>query len=552
VAKLIMITPEEKREYPIEKAKLTIGRMPDNDIEIPDSCVSGHHSEIIRRGGQYLIYDLNSAKGTEVNNQRIDCKVLEDGDRIRIGGCLFVFRCEESTIQMESTYRHSSAELRLKALFGESEVVGSVAEVSDDIKMDLRHSLMKGLPLRTTSEITDRLTKRGVDKFYILYQFGKAVTPTKNLDEVLDTSLRLIFEIVDAERGLIMLRDKRTGKLTPVLAKHRNTGGIPREQIKVSQSIAQRVMKDKVSILTSDADSCSSLEGLNIIRRADAGMSIIQYNIRAVLCVPLWDKDDVFGVLYVDNLAQTKAFDQKDADLLMCIANQIALRIRQEELYQELREEAIRRSNLERFHSPDVVEMILKHGKDFRPAVQESEVTVFFADIEGSTKLATRISPAELTALLNNYYRTACNIIFEYNGCVKFIGDSVMALFGAPIPCEDHALRAVNAGLTLLKHIRQIRESLPEERKYNVRIGINSGVVMHGYVGSTSHQMEYTALGEAVNVAARLEKLAKPNTVALGQRTYELLSGRIQCLRIGETSIRGRKDSLCIYQAAPQ
>jgi adenylate cyclase len=355
--------------------------------------------------------------------------------------------------------------------------------------------------------------------FRILYQLaGTMNDPKVPLDKLYEMTLDMLVEALDAGVGAILLIDKPTGELIPKSSKDRrgrSTGS--GDELKLSKSIVNKVIQDKVAFLTRDA---------LVDNRFAAGKSVAAMQIRSAICVPIYDAGEVDGVLYVDNSSKPGAFGEEDSKLVTAVGHQLAVAIKREEMIAQMKQEAVVRSNLERYHSPDVVEMILKQQGEASLGVKEAEVTVLYSDIEGFTKMCERLSPAEVANLLNNYFEGATAAIFRNQGQVnKYIGDAIMAVFGAPISSPDHAVNACRAALEMQEALRQFRSTLPDTAQFRMRIGINSGPAVAGNIGA-SRRMEYTVIGSTVNVAARLEPQAPPDGICIGPATLALIQGR--------------------------
>jgi adenylate cyclase len=225
--------------------------------------------------------------------------------------------------------------------------------------------------------------------------------------------------------------------------------------------------------------------------------------------------------------------------------------MRQIRLSEQLRDEAIIRANLAGFHSPDVVEMILtksRGGKSVVREVSEEVVSVIFSDICGFTAMSERLGPGEVAELLNVFFERMTRVIFGYKGSVnKYIGDAVMAIFGAPIAMGNHSEQAVRAALAMQAETVAIQETLPPDRQFRIRIGVNSGRVVVGNIGS-AQRMEFTVLGDPVNIAQRLESICAPGKVWVGEETYHQTRSLFQFKDLGETSVKGRKQTIRAYE----
>ncbi len=533
--KLIVKQGGTSREVPLTKDSLCIGRTPENDIELKDSLISRRHTSIVKKADKFVVYDLGSSNGTFVNRERVEMKALQNGDVIRIGDTEIHY-LEDGAKAPTSVPR---LEDRPAADGVSSQIVKAVDEIAEHYSIDISGPLSKGLSLKEIrkDESSERAA-RDSTMFFILFQVGKALSTAASLDEMLRIATRLIFEVVKAERGVILLRESERGEVAPRLAYHRTRGFMDGKDIPISRTITSQVVNDKVSIITSDA-----LQDPRFMQ----GLSIVQYNIRSALCVPLWEEKRVYGALYLDNLAKSYAFTKEDLELMTAIANLIAIRIRQEETQERLRKEEMLRTNLSKYHSPDVVNMLMTRGGDVGLEVTEREVSVTFMDVEASTRLAETQTASDVARLLNEFFLMATNAVFEHKGHVnKFIGDEVMAIFNAPLDMQNHAVAAVHACVSMLQSLKKFNEANPD-RKFNVRCAVNSGPAVAGNVG-TPTRMEYTVLGDTVNVAARLSKFPQVNSVVVGARTYELVKDAFKAKDLGETVLKGKEKALRAYE----
>ena len=213
--------------------------------------------------------------------------------------------------------------------------------------------------------------------------------------------------------------------------------------------------------------------------------------------------------------------------------------------------EEMARSRLERFHSPEVVDLIINgEAVDEKTlmAPKEKYVTVLFTDIVSFTPLSERLTPGEVSHLLNQYFHRMTDVIFDYRGTLdKYVGDAIMAVFGAPIERADDAERAVQAALDMRKALFEMMEEIEPERRFHVRLGINTGRVVAGNLGSP-RRMDYSIIGDTVNTASRLESIAEPNQILMGQETYAQVKGKFEIRRIGNRLVKGKTKALTVYE----
>jgi class 3 adenylate cyclase len=204
-----------------------------------------------------------------------------------------------------------------------------------------------------------------------------------------------------------------------------------------------------------------------------------------------------------------------------------------------------------------VITQLLESGEDEKLAGIEREVTILFADVRQFTRLSEGMGATHVVGLLNEVFQLISDVILSRGGTIdKFIGDSVMAYFNAPMPYPDHPLRAVDAGREIVRAVEQrneqLRESKPgaaERVPVSVGIGIHTGVVVVGNIGS-DRRTDFTAIGDAVNVAHRLEKLAKPGQILVSEAVQRRVRGAALLQFEGERQLSGREEPVHVYSVA--
>jgi adenylate cyclase len=316
----------------------------------------------------------------------------------------------------------------------------------------------------------------------------------------------------------------------------------PDPEAAFSHTIVDSVVRDRVAVLTSDALADD---------RFEAGQSIRIQQIRSAMCVPLWDRDRVIGALHVDTPLKAGTFTADDLDLLTALGNFAAVAIERARLQSRIEHEERIRERLSRYHSPGVVDEIVTGGPQGVESVRTREVTVFFADIVGFTSSAETMDPEEVSRFLERVFTFAADAIFEQGGTLdKFIGDAVMAFFGAPIPQPDHARRAVAAAAKLVESLHEwnLQRTARGERAVAVRVGVNTGRAFVGDIGS-DRRVDYTVLGNTVNVAARLEStVAGANEVVVGAETARQAGGAYVFEPLGEQKLKGLSKGMTAFR----
>jgi adenylate cyclase len=266
--------------------------------------------------------------------------------------------------------------------------------------------------------------------------------------------------------------------------------------------------------------------------------------------VPVWADNRILGMLVLDR-GFVDPFTADDLELTTVVGYQAALAIeRARFLARTLGSEEQRRRLLRQF-SPEVAALLLAQEQaDHDPldAQARDGVTVLFADVQGFAGLADRLPPPELAALLRDHFRSMTESVFEEGGTLdKFVGDGVMAVFGAPLPAPDGAARALRCAWRMLSRVEEANRALPADRRFSIRVGVNTGRVIAGSFGSPDRQ-EFTVLGDTVSVAARLESMAAPGTIYVGRETAEEAAGAFAFQELGRRVLRGRSAPVDVLQ----
>ena len=515
-----------ERVVPVRPEGIVMGRSPDCDVVIKDFGVSRRHAEVVMDGSRFRVIDLKSKNGTQVNGVRVPEAPLEDGDQILLGKFLVQFRktLDEKVVLDEE-----------KPMLEEAgTIIRSVGDLSKFFLED-KPAKDKTKPRALEPVEDDELGKIN-HVLRSLSELAKALISAQP-EEVPRRVMDAVFEHIPADRGFLMLYDEE-GNLKPRVVHHRHGDD---EKITISKTIADRVVKDRVAILTSDAQ---------VDPRFATGDSIRFHGIRSAMCAPLWKGDEVIGIIHVDSPMQTKTFSPDDLELLTALSNYAAVAIQQASLNKKVQEEKVARERLEKYFSPAVATRILSEGeKD----VQELEVSVLFADIVGFTPMAEKMSPPSVAKLLNEYFSRMEEPIFEHDGTVdKFIGDCIMAVFGAPYPQTDHAVRAVKVALEMRQRLRELNKERAGQKPIEMRMGIYSGRAVSGPIGSEKRR-EFTVLGDTVNIASRLESMvAKAGQVVIGERTLELLADNFEVKDLGKVSLKGKQGTFQVFEVVSE
>jgi adenylate cyclase len=372
----------------------------------------------------------------------------------------------------------------------------------------------------------------------LLSQVGQTLVATLPLSEILERVVDLLMTHVPAERGYVLLRDPE--QLT--FAAHIARPETARDQASISQTLQELVLRDRVAVLTSDAWSDPRFEGAQSIQGA---------GVRSLICGPLGSRDEIIGLLYVDNPV-TRQFSAADLEVFSALANYASVAISQSKLAAQVLEEGRRRERLERYHSPAVVEQVLQAQRDGRESTaEEREVTVLFADLVGFTPLTEHTPPVQVIEILNAFLSRMTDVIFAHEGTVdKFLGDAILAVFGGPVAQDDHAARAVETAKNMMRELAALNAERGDRPPLQMRIAINSGMAIIGDIGSPKRR-EYTVLGDVVNTASRLEStVAQPDQIVISEATYRRIQPALPVTSLGNFRLRGRGSDIRVYSVA--
>lgn len=493
--------------FKLMEGKNTIGRSPECNIRLKDPWISRNHAAItLSEDGRYFIEDISSVNGTFLNGERISKGELKHKDNIYFG--------------------------KTPAIF----LVSELAEIDEESVRDLLKS--KDTTLRNIKDFQKEAPQSLGEGLGILAEIGKYLTEGYEFYDVIKKIVEMVVKQIRADKCLLFMIGNE-GDLELRFATYLDGRNV--EKHEYSRTIINTALNERVSILTVNAQ-----EDL----RFRESRSIIAHSITSAICVPIWLEDRVLGVIYLDSNIMVRPFKKTDLDLVTVIGYQIALAIEEYRLRYRIQEEEKKRMRLVRHFSPDVSRMLLEEESVLENPLSPSVkyVTVLFADIVSFTPLAEKMEPIELADLLNIYFRLTSEAIFQESGTLdKFIGDAVMALFGAPYTREDDAARAIKAALRIYRGLDLYNLTAPEGKKLNIRIGINSGNVIAGNFGSME-RMEYTVLGDTVNVAARIQAISEPGQILIGPETFKQVQGRFMFRFLGEKVLKGKSGAIPIYE----
>ncbi|WP_414544943.1 adenylate/guanylate cyclase domain-containing protein [Nostoc sp. CCY0012] len=516
----------------VNQDEFTIGRLPECDLYLPFGGVSRRHARLVKTGqGMWTIEDVGSKNGTQVNQTLIShAQELHHGDIIWLGNVNLVvlFANPGTELMHQQTVAAGTSEPRT--------IFRNVKQLQQQwIEADSKD----GEPSNK-----DKTIARLKD----LVDIAKNLCAAASIEEIFSQVQQVVFRYLDSIDRLALLIDVGgCGQLELVNAGTRDISQqkyLAGDSNWISHSICQKVFAEKIAIQSADTHKDERFSGEH---------SILVKGIRSAMAVPLWDENKVVGVLYADaHLSSYHWADDGEEELsfFSALANLVASSVQRWLLADKLKTEEVIRHRLERYHSPGVVQQLIAIGglPDGRLAPAESEISILFADLVGFTAISEKLTPTAIAQLLNNLFEEMLQEVFAYGGTLdKYIGDCIMAFFGAPEPQADHADRATAAAKGMLARLERLNANNFWHEPLQLRIAINSGKAVVGDVGS-SQRVDYTALGATINLAARMEAVCPPSECVISEVTYNLLSQSSDFQEMGHHRFKGIDRLVKVYQ----
>ena len=561
----------------------TIGRSKDNDIVLNDRRVSRKHAHIKSEGSGFAVVDgcysggklKRSVNKVYVNNDEKLEKLLKYGDEIAIGTSLLKFEEEPQTI--------SEPEIQEKPVVQPEISIGNqsispsinsgITEVPKDLSYDDKplgdtqfvisaHEIIeKSAKPSTSADFVplDQLVgsvspeeikglRRKAQILEMLYEMSSTLGSVFDLKEIFEKATDLVFRVTPADRVVALLADETVdGKildysLYPIAARAREESVVKMpEKLTISRTITQKVMRQKVALLSQDAKKDEQFLGAE---------SIVAQGVRSTICAPLITESNVHGVVYADRLDPFSAFSQDDLELLSAVAAQTAVAVETIKAHKRLAREEVARANYSRFMPEYVVKELLERPDSFKLGGVNQTITVLFADIRGFTAFSEEQNPERVVGLLNSYFSAMTEIIFEHRGTLdKYIGDGLMALFGAPSASKKDPDNAVKTAIAMQKRVKTLNKELKAEGypEISIGIGLHTGVATVGYIGS-EQRSEYTAIGDTVNLGSRLESNAKGGQILISEATGKACNETFQIRKCEPLRVKNRLQPVSLFE----
>ena len=374
------------------------------------------------------------------------------------------------------------------------------------------------------------------ERLRITWELGREIALERDLDTLLEKILKGIFKFVKADRGVALLKEP-DGSLQPRAAHRRDGTEAP---IEVSSTILNHVMTERASVLTHDASSDFA---------ASKGKSMILNRISSAMVVPLLHEQEVLGALWLDSPALAQ-FQEKDLEVVTTVAGQAAMFIENILLTKKIEHEITARERFSRLLSPNVAEQVISGKLEIKKGgVQAKDVTVFNSDIRGFTAMSEGTSAEMMVEILNEYFEQMVDTIFKYEGTLdKFMGDGIMAFWGAPVAHDNDAVRATDSALEQMEVLRLFNEKREELGlpPLAIGMGLHTGPLVAGYVGS-SKALSYTVIGDTANTSARLCGIALSGQIIVSEATLAQLEDKFEYEELAPAALKGKEKPMRIF-----
>src|SRR5688500_2315969 len=514
--------------------QLILGRALNSDIPVLDPTISRRHAEIVCDPEGVEIRDLGSSNGTFLNGDKVAITRVSPGDLVTFGKV--AFRLKEVASSFESPTIPTPIAMRPGATIVR-EV--RVKDTKEAFAAALRTS--NSLPMKAhTPDTPVGERERDQQKLELLLQVSQGLTRTLSIDALLEKIVDFSFQIFDGDRVSTLLADDKD-ELVPKISRDKQGTEAGRT---VPSSIARRVVEEKLAILSDNAPEDARF----------GGQSILMQRVRSAMAAPLIGSEGrVLGLLYVDNLTTTNRFTEEDLEFLVAFAGIAAVAIENSQFSERIRKEMIVRSTFERYFAPSLAARIANSPEAAKLGGEKRTVAVLFSDIRGFTALSETMMPDDMARLLTEYFTEMVEVVFRHGGTLdKFIGDAVMAQWGAPLGAPDDPDRAMAAAIDMITELEKLNITWRDQGRPELQIGIglNYGEAFAGNIGS-ERRLEFTVIGDTVNTASRLCSAADGGEILLSDDFRVALSNPPPMKKRPAMQLKGKGQPVPVYRVKP-
>jgi len=511
---------------------LVLGRSAACDLPLYEGTISRRHAEVrVGQDDQIQVRDLGSTNGTFINGHRLTGPMIaRPGDVVTFGQVPFHLRAvgEEGSTP------------------GTTPVDSGALPAPEEIRRSLpvEEGLSRHLTATESSEnlldlVSESFQERQARRLSLLLEISKELSGQPEVNRLLEKVVTITFQLMNVDRVAVLIREEDDSELTTRVARRRD--GAPWDGRGVPRSIAHRAVSERVALLTDNAPTDERF----------GGESILLHRVQSALAAPLVTGEGrASGLLYVDNQTSPRAFGDEDLEFLTAFASIAAVALENSRLLERTRREAVVLSNFQRYFAPDLARQIAAQEGEVSPGGDKRHVVILFSDVRGFTALSEGMRPDEIATLLNEYFDEMVEIVFEHGGMLdKFIGDAVMAVWGAPITRIDDPDQAMAAALEMQRSLTELNRAWQVQGRppLSVGIGLHSGEVFAGNIGS-NQRLEYTVIGDAVNTASRLCAQAGAREILLSETFYRELRHPPPAEVLDSLKLKGKAATMTVYR----
>ena len=515
-----------KRQWTLsEGGQLAVGRAYDNDIRIDDLRVSRHHAVIrsIARG-QAVIRNLSSGNLLIINGQNLSNDAgefpIKSGDEIKIIPAIFKLSWEDQGVIGYTDEPLSASTMVTPATSGFTSLLISTSFSSSKQK-----------------ELEE--LRRKAEMLAHLCDMSAALATVFDPKSILDYATDIVMRMIGADCCAALLIEAAEDP-QPVSIRFRDPSFKPVQPHPISRTAVRTVLEKRVMLSSQDVTMDSQLP----VSRAT-----LTQGIRSLACAPLVGREGVYGALYVDRRGVPDPFTELDTQLLAAVAAQAATAVEAARTHERIQRETLARAAFARFMPEHIIKELVDCPEKFHLGGTNRRISVLFCDVRGFTRLAHKAPPETIVDLLNILFTEMAAEIFAHQGTLnKYLGDGLMALFGAPVEDEAGALNAVSAAIGMQRRIKQVNEQLTARGlpKVMLGIGINTGEATVGCIGA-EQRSEYTAIGDTVNIASRIEGIAHPGQILVTHETRKELGDKFQLSEAWSVEVKHIDELVQIY-----
>ena len=529
-----LLSADGQSKYDVrDGAPMLVGRAPTCDVPVFDPTVSRRHAELSLIAGGVKVTDLGSANGTFVNGEKIT------GDRTARGGDVVTFG--KVVFKLQDTAPPRVVPAGIGGAPAGATIVRSVKGGSTSFGIPVAD--LEALKAPGTGEQAKEAVnaiQRMQEKLRTLLEVSQKLGKVTRLDDLFPEIVKSAQETLSVDRVAILLLDEKGALITKIAQDKRGA-----EQSRaVPLSIARQAVQDKNAILTDNAGEDT---------RFAQGASILMQQVRSAICVPMVkSNEDVIGAMYLDNVSTTHRFTEDDLNYCIAFASIVGTALEREQFAQQIQREQMVRSNFERYFAPAVAAQIAENPEAQTLGGKKKRISVLFSDIRGFTALSETMNPDDMAHLLTEYFTEMVECVFANGGTLdKFIGDAVMALWGAPIGTADDPNHAMEAAINMIKELDQLNARWRSAKKPELQIGIglNVGDAFAGNIGS-ERRMEYTVIGDTVNTASRLCSAAGPREILISDEFRKALAKPPKLVEMPPMELKGKSQPVPVYRVA--